>query len=125
MKTMLIDQPGRSGDILICLPIAEWYSKGFEVDWLCPKEYHPLFNHINYCKPVDKISKVYDDVIDMSFGIRQGTVLHEWWIKSRQNWQSFIVPKYLLASVPLYKRWSLHWERNWDKEISLYSKFLL
>jgi len=121
---LLIDQPGRSGDILICLPIAEWYSKNYQVDWLCPKEYHPLFNYVNYCKPIDKVSEGYDEVIDMSFGIRQGTALHKWWIETREQWQSFVIPKYIIAEVPLFRRWQLSWKRDFNKESSLYSKIV-
>lgn len=121
---LLIDQPGRSGDILICLPIAEWFSEDYQVDWLCPKEYHPLFNRIDYCKPVDKINLEYDVTIDMSFGIRQGTDLHKWWIETRERWQSFVILKYIIAGVPLFQRWQLSWKRDFDKESSLYSKIV-
>ena len=34
MKTLLIIQPGKLGDIIICLPIAKfYYNKGYKVIW--------------------------------------------------------------------------------------------
>jgi hypothetical protein len=60
----------------------------------------------------------------MSFGITQGTKLHEWWIENRSRWQSFIIPKYIIAEVPLQERWNLDWKQNPDKAISLYNKIV-
>lgn len=120
MNTLLINQPGRHGDILICLPIARWFSHAYKVDWLCPEEYHIDFRNINYCTPVLEVEKSYNKIIDMSFGIRQGTNLHQWWIDTRPQWQSFVIPKYYLAGVPLSKRWCLTWERNKQREEDLY-----
>ena len=65
----LIKQPGRVGDLIICLPIAEYYSHGFDVFWECPEEYHSLFRNIDYCKPISKADNVYDKIIDISFGL--------------------------------------------------------
>jgi len=121
---LLINQPGRNGDIIICLPIAKWYSSTHQVDWLCPQEYHSLFKYIDYCKPILKDSLIYDKVIDMSFGITPGTKLHEWWIKTQSQWQSFIIPKYIIAEVPLQERWNLLWNKNPDKAVSLYNKII-
>ena len=121
---LLIDQPGRNGDILICLPIAKWYSKEYEVDWLCPQEYHLNFRGVGYCRPVVEICEDYDKVIDLSFGVRQGTKLHDWWVSTQHQWQSFIIPKYKLAGVPLIERWNLVWNRNIIKENRLYDKIV-
>ena len=124
MKRLLIIQPGRSGDIIICLPIAKWYSKDYEVEWLCPKEYHSIFRNINYCSPVEFSSGGYDKVIDLSFGITPGTELHAWWVNTRPLWQSFIIPKYIIAEVPLRERWNLIWERDPEREDDLFSKLI-
>jgi hypothetical protein len=122
MKKLLIDQPGQNGDILICLPIAKWYSNEYDIEWFCPKKFHITFRPIDYCKPVTEISTDYDKIIDMSFGIRSSTPLHKWWIDNQSSWQSFIIPKYLLADVPLRERWNLVWKRNKEKENYLYDK---
>lgn len=125
MKKLLINQPGRNGDILICLPIAKWYSDFYDViEWLCPKEYHINFRNINYCTPVYQTTIKYDKVIDMSFGLNVNTTLHKWWNGTREQWQSFIIPKYIIAEVPLIKRWNLIWTRNGEREDSLYDKVI-
>jgi hypothetical protein len=126
-KTLLINQPGRHGDIIICLPIAKWYSHAFKVDWLCPEEYHINFRNIKYCTPVAKIEKKYDKIIDLSFGLNTNTDLHRWWIETREQWQSFIIPKYVISQVPLQKRWCLTWKRNkeaCEKEQELYERIV-
>lgn len=122
-KRLLIHQPGKNGDIIICLPIAGWYSTAYDVEWLCPEEYHINFRNIGYCRPVTEASGEYDKIIDMSFGLRQSN-LHVWWLNTRPRWQSFIVPKYIIADVPLIQRWSLQWDRNIQREDDLHRKIL-
>lgn len=119
-KKLLINQPGANGDILICLPIAKWYSKNFTVHWQCPKKYHLNFRNIEYCKPVEVYSGEYDSIIDLSFGIYIDTPLHKWWMRTKPQWQSFIIPKYILADVPVRERWNLTWIRNKAREEKLY-----
>jgi hypothetical protein len=124
---LLINQPGRHGDILICLPIAFWYTKkpyNYKVEWLCPKEYHPLFRNIDYVRPVDVEDSEYERIIDLSFGLNTDTVLHKLWMASRLTWQSFVSMKYHLAQVPISYRWNLVWNRNNEKELALYDKII-
>lgn len=124
MPSLLINQPGRFGDVIICLPIAKWYSEKFEVFWLCPKGYHNLFRNITYCKPVSEITNKYDKVIDLSFGLNTSTALHKWWMTKRSSLQSFVVAKYMLANVPLLWRWRLEWNRNIKREEELFNKII-
>jgi len=120
-KRILIHQPGQFGDIVICLPIAYWYFRqGSTVDWLCPRKFHGLFRNIDYCTPVESHQGVYDQVIDLSFGIIRGTSVDEWWTETRSRWQSFINAKYYLAGIPVYERWQIRWERNEKREDALY-----
>jgi len=119
MRRLLIDQPGKFGDILICLPIARWYSKGWKVDWLCPERFHPIFRNIDYCMPVVEPDGVYDEVMDLSFGIKMGTEVETWWKNTRDYLFSFVEGKYIRARVPLEERWKLVWNRNKDRENSL------
>ena len=122
---LLINQPGRTGDILICLPIARWYSSFYEVHWLCPKEYHDLFRNIEYVIPVEGYQeKDYEIILDLSFGIQQGTTLHKWWTHTRPTWQSFVSAKYALANVPIRQRWNFEWIRNEDRERNLYERII-
>jgi len=124
VKRLLIHQPGANGDILICLPIAHWYSKEYQVDWLCPERYHLNFRNIDYCRPVAAISGHYDKFIDMSFGICTETDLHKWWMDTKPQWQSFINAKYFLAGIPLLERWKLVWTRDESRERRLYKKII-
>lgn len=121
-KKVLIYQPGKVGDIIICLPIAEHYHKlGWIVEWLCPIKYHSLFNYINYVHPVvSKISN-YDKVIDLSFGIITNTEVHRQWLKKRQGLESFVELKYQLAGVSLSESCNLNYIPNDNLEDSLYS----
>lgn len=124
MKTLLINQPGRHGDILICLPIAKWYSHAFEVYWLCPEQYHINFRNIDYCKPVSQLNRNYERTVEISFGLNTNTEVHSWWMETRERWQSFIIPKYILAQVPLQKRWQLTWTRFRSRENALYEEIV-
>ena len=77
-------QPGRFGDIIICLPIAKYYYKmGYEVFWPVHDSYLSLFDNIHYVTPV-RIEKIrlgaaseiyrhiavnsYDKIIDLAIG---------------------------------------------------------
>jgi hypothetical protein len=124
MESLLINQPGRFGDILICLPIAKWYSQKFEISWFCPQQYHNLFRNISYCKPVSEIKQQYNKTIDLSFGLNTNTALHKWWMTKQNTFQSFIIAKYIIASVPLLYRWKLEWKRNIEKEELLFNKVI-
>jgi hypothetical protein len=118
---LLLNQPGKVGDILICLPIAEHYSKlGYDVEWLCPKEYHSLFNYVDYCKPVTSQSGAYKKEIDLSFGLNTKSKVHQLWLKERKNLESFIDLKYSIAEVPIENFRKLNYKRNIENENKLY-----
>ena len=115
---LLIVQPGRHGDILICLPIAKHYSDlGYLVFWKCPREYHSMFSGIDYAIPVE-YNAVADRTIDLSFGF--GGLPEKWWQQNKQNFDSFVTAKYFLAGVPIQKRSKLEWKRNKEKENELF-----
>jgi hypothetical protein len=123
-KTILLIQPGRLGDIILCLPIVSYYvAKGYEVDWYCPKEYHSMFRNISYCSPVDKVTKNYYEVIDLSFGF--GGPPESWWQITYPRWDSFVHAKYHLAQVPLEEKWNLLWDRDEQREDALVKELSL
>lgn len=124
MKTLLLKQPGKVGDILICLPIAKWYSDRYEVHWLCPESYHLHFRNIDYCTPVTKPEGSYDKEIDLSFGIYADSPVHKWWIQNRNSFKSFVFAKYKIAQVPIIRRWKLQWKRDKDREMALYERIV-
>lgn len=49
-----IIQPGRIDDIILCLPIAKWYSgKGYQVIWPVESAVFPMFAYVPYVKAID------------------------------------------------------------------------
>ncbi len=120
VNRVMINQPGRTGDILITLPIAKHYSdQNCLVYWLCPEEYHELFRNIDYAMPVTEPVKGARQ-IDLSFGF--GGPLEPWWQQNKQNFESFTVAKYYQAGVNYQKRWDLKFRRNYGREQALYEK---
>lgn len=120
VNKILINQPGRTGDILITLPIAKHYSdQNCLVYWLCPKEYHDLFENIDYATPVTEPVRNAKE-IDLSFGF--GGKMEPWWQQNKQNFESFTVAKYYLAGVSYQKRWDLKFRRNHQKEQALFER---
>lgn len=123
-KSLLIIQPGKFGDIIICLPIAKWYhEKGYKVYWQCPSMYHELFRNVDYVIPVENpetISPV-TKILDLAFGF--GGAPQMWWNERCMTYDSFVTAKYDLAGVPLEERWNLQWNRNKKNEQLLYNSW--
>lgn len=121
---LLIIQPGHFGDIIICLPIAKYYSSFYQVEWYCPKKYHELFRNVDYCKPVDRVDfgKIpYDAVLDLSFGLLNGDI-NDWWVLNEHKFNSFIEAKYFIAGLDLKNRWNLEIDHDKAKEQRLLEK---
>lgn len=118
---LLIHQPGKVGDILICLPIAKWYAdRGYEVEWECPVEYHSLFNYVDYVNPVQVRSGIYSKTIDLSFGLNKQSPTNIPWHKARKEGKSFTELKYELSGVSYSECRKLIYNRNEALENSLY-----
>lgn len=121
-KRLLIHQPGKVGDIICCLPIAEHYAKqGYIVDWLCPKEYHKMFKYVDYVQPVIVEDNQYDKKIDLSFGIITNTDIHRHWIRQKNRLKSFVELKYQIAGVPLLALRNLNYSSNYELENALFN----
>ena len=116
---LLINQPGKVGDVLICLPIAKYYSYNYNVEWILPEQYHYLFDYVDYVKPIKRQLGKYDKVIDLSFGLSNSQI-NRWWLKVRDNYDSFVTAKYELAKVPLENFRKLEYARDTQKEDSLF-----
>lgn len=119
-KSLLIIQPGKFGDIIICLPIAKWYhEKGYKVYWQCPSMYHELFRNVDYVIPVENPETVapITKILDLAFGF--GGAPQMWWNERCMTYDSFVTAKYDLAGVPLEERWNLQWNHNRHKEHEL------
>lgn len=120
VNKLLLQQPGKVGDILICLPIAKHFrDAGYEVFWQCPREYHSLFDYVDYVKPVENSTGDYARIVDISFGLNPQSPSNREW-KRRRDRELFVQVKYDMAGVPLYKRYQLEYVRKKEKEEELF-----
>lgn len=120
-QRLLIIQPGKVGDILICAPMARHFSHEYFVDWQCPVSYHPLFDSFPYVTPIEKANeKDYQVVKDLSFGL--GGKPERWWQQNKTSFNSFVEAKYELAGLPAQMKDRLEWTRNEAKEKELLEK---
>lgn len=121
-----IVQPGRTGDIIICLPIAKWYyDKGYKVFWPVQKQFLPLFEYIPYVEAVEtedyytakqyleQHSKV-EKIIDLGIGF--GRDEQDWY----DSGLSFDEWKYKEANVPFSEKYNLIINRNKLREEQLF-----
>jgi len=131
MRRLGIIQPGKIGDIIICLPIAKWYAdKGYEVIW--PVDKNIVNNFIDYIDYVNFIPVDFDcfaahqacfnagcnKIIDLAFYIPNANPFNtENYIK--QDTYSFDEYKYFIADVPFEEKWNLKINRNLEREQKL------
>jgi hypothetical protein len=119
---LLIKQPGKVGDIVICLPIAKHYAdRGYSVEWECPAQYHAMFNYVSYATPVVTGSGEYSRTIDISFGLNKQSSTNIAWAKHKRTGSSFVNLKYELAGVDVKERNNLKYNRNETAENNLFS----
>lgn len=139
IKKLGIIQPGKIGDIIICLPIAKYYfDKGYEVVWPVDKQIINNFvDYISYVKfiPIDfhcgvarKIcieQEWCNHIIDLSFNLfgswegRNTKLFAEF---SEKDLLKFDELKYEIANVPFDERWKLTIDRNAERENNLFKK---
>lgn len=120
-KRLLLHQPGKVGDIIICLPIAKWYAdRGYSVDWLCPEQYHDFQPYVDYVKFISIRSGEYDKEIDLSFGLVTTSKVHALWLRRKPSLDSFVSLKYELSDVPVSEFRKLDYKRNKQKEDELF-----
>ena len=132
MKRIGIIQPGRIGDILICLPIAKWYyDRGHEIIW--PVDSSIIKNFIGYVDYVQFIPVNFDcrdaydkcirngcnHIIDVSFTIPNANKFNTDNYFNHQDEFSFDQFKYYIAGVPFEEKWKLVYNRNQEKENAL------
>ena len=142
MKKIGIIQPGRLGDLFICLPIAKYYSKkGYKVYWPVMVDYVNLAHFIadyaifipvtsDVYKCVDeardalKYHKVYK-VIDIAATFPGSTCTEEY-VKLGDGFgeEKFDEFKYRLAKVPFKNKWDLQYTRDLDREQEVYDLYV-
>lgn len=135
-------QPGRLGDIIICLPIAKYYAdQGFEVVW-------PMFESaammvrdvVDYPLTIIPVTEdVYrtveearqellkekvNRILDLAATFPGSTCTEEY-VKCGDGLgeETFDAFKYRLAGVPLEEKWKLHLYRNYPKEEVLFNAY--
>jgi len=137
MRKLGIIQPGKIGDIIICLPIAKYYyDRGWTVIW--PVDRRIIGNFVGYVDYVTFIPVDFDcrhsyrecyaahcaRIIDLSFSI-PGANPHSSHEYMRNNTKfSFDEYKYFLADVDFSEKWNLQITRNKNKEEELYNKLV-
>lgn len=122
-KRLLLIQPGKVGDIIICMPIAQYYiNQGFLVEWQAPEQYDQMMQQIPGVLRVNSPMGSYEKVIDLSFGLNTKAAVHKVWSERRATLDSFVTLKYELSGVPLSELRNLKYERDEQKESDLYEK---
>lgn len=134
MKKLGIIQPGKIGDIVICLPIAKWYHNlGYEIIW--PIDNNIIQNFIDYIPYVNFIPATFDcnlarsichrencnTIIDVSFTIPNANNFntHNYLNQYSVEFDEY---KYMIANVPFEEKWNLQFNRNKEREHELFKK---
>ena len=135
MRRLGIIQPGRIGDIIICLPIAKWYAdRGYVVIWPVA-EYiaNQMQGYIDYvhfiplpdldCNNARKIAyKNCNTVLDLAFCFPNSIPFNEKIYATYRKIQSFDQIKYEIAAVPFAEKWRLSFTRNLEAENKLFDE---
>lgn len=138
-KRALMIQPGPYGDIILCAPIAKYYSDlGYEVHWPSRLEFSSTIKKFSYAKHIilnedildsdwlrsdvmkiiphmnkrTGISKDYELIINLADRGPHGT-------EQKYN-ENFEECKYRIANIPIDEKHNLVWSRDIDKENELY-----
>lgn len=133
MKKLGIIQPGKIGDIIICLPIAKWYAdRGWNVIWPVHKDI--INNFIGYVDYVQFIplndfncmaahqlcfQNSCNRVIDLAFTLPGANSHNTDWYLNHNDSLSFDEMKYAIAEVPFEEKWNLQIDRNVEYENKL------
>jgi hypothetical protein len=124
MKKIKIIQPGRLGDIFICLPISYYYHElGYEVKWPIFKQYAFVKDYVNYVDfyPIEwNVDRCYSSFpgyenLDILLGFNSN--------KNDRQWErrdlSFDAFKYQLAGLDISEKFKLKINRKSEKESEL------
>ena len=134
VKQIKIIQPGRIGDIIICLPIAKHYhDQGYEVYWPVCSEFFTMFDYVDYVRPHDlgpfngnsrtlcdlaakaKTILPKAQTLDLAVGFLNNALDKEW----KESGMTFDEWKYKKSGVPFEKKYDLQINRNTGKEEKL------
>lgn len=134
MKKLGIIQPGKIGDIIICLPIAKWYSdRGWKIIW--PVHVDIIRNFVGYVDYVQFIplndfncmaahqvcfQNSCNRVIDLAFTLPGANNHNSDWYLNHNDSLSFDEMKYAIAEVPFEEKWNLQITRIKEREDKLF-----
>lgn len=142
MKNIGIIQPGRLGDIFICLPIAKFYKEqGFIVTWPIFENYISMFTEaVDYVNFLPVASDVYNcvwqargtfmnyevtNILDLAATFPGSTVTERYVTEGdglgKEKFDEF---KYKIAKVPFDRKWTLDYKRNLKAEEELYNLYV-
>jgi hypothetical protein len=138
MRRLGIIQPGRLGDIIICLPIAKWYSdSGYEVFWPIENTYIRNFtgyvDYVNFvgidsldCNAARKeCVPNCNTIIDLSISFPNSHPYNDAAFYQHRQSLSFDRIKYAFANVPFEEKWNIFFDRNLENEKKLESQLNL
>lgn len=128
-----IVQPGRIGDVIICLPIAKWYAdRGYYVIWpVASYIAEQMINYIDYVHfiPISGLDCAIsrnilyancNTVIDLAFSFPNSTPFNDSIYAAQKSLKTFDEIKYDIANVPFSEKWNLTFKRNKVAEEALY-----
>jgi hypothetical protein len=140
MKKLGIIQPGRLGDLIICLPIANfYYERGYRVYWpifhkfvtmmteAAPYiDFRPTTDDVYHCVPQAK-SMLYkcDEILDLAATF-PGSQVTEQYVKEGDGFgkERFDEFKYKIAKVPFNEKWNLKYDRNLKEEERVFTSYV-
>lgn len=145
LKRLGIVQPGKIGDIIICLPIAKYYfDRGYDIIWPIHVSYIQHFsseyiNYVNfipipifdckYAKDVCNSQYSCNNIIDLTITLPNGNSHNtDFFLKQHKLFEAnnhcifFDEIKYNIANVPFSEKWNLVYSINKDNEKTLEEK---
>jgi len=142
MKKIGLVQPGRLGDIIICLPIARYYfNKGYQIYWpVFESYYNDLCEVIDYVNFIPTTNDVYRcisqtkrillcikniEIIDIAATFPDSICTDEYVSQGDgMGIETFDEFKYRLCDVPFNEKWNLVFKRNIEDEEIVYNKYV-
>lgn len=139
MKEIGILQPGRLGDILICAPIAKYYSdRGYRVIWPIFENYYRMIRDaISYADFYPVTKDVYQSVNEAHVVFKKNNISNIIDIAATfpgsectkeyvdcgdgLGQETFDMFKYRKANVPFEEKWNFVYERNIAEENKVFS----
>jgi hypothetical protein len=142
MKKIGLLQPGRLGDIVICLPIANYfYKKGYKIIWPVFENYiNDLVNVVDYVNFIPVSNNIYQcineskkafslykniQIYDIAATFPNSTCTEEY-VKQGDGFGSVTFDrfKYNVCNVPFEEKWNLSIKRDVQDEEKVYNEMV-